>query len=361
MAKQVSKTVIGGFVISAIALLIAGVIILGSGAMFKKTNKYIMFFEKSVKGLSVGAPVVWRGVEIGSVSSIVLDANPEKLSIDIPIIIDVDPSRIKVKHKKARNIDLQLKRLIELGLRAQMTLQSIVTGQLMIEIDFFPDTPVRLSGLEPAYPEIPTITSSMDQLAKKFQQLPIDEIANKLLGVIEKIDNLLGDPEILKIVHNFNTASENLNRLVLDAERLVTDTDSHVNNLAESVQTMVSQTQKLLKTASREIQTVSTDARKLFKNTDGQIQPVGKKAQEALVSARRAMDQAKDTLVTVNSLAGEKSDTRHKLNRALDEIGGAARSLHSLTDYLERHPEALLQGKGGESLFIVEHTEDIYL
>ncbi len=348
MAKQVSKTVIGGFVISAIVLLIAGVIILGGGSILKKTNKYALFFEKSVKGLSVGAPVVWRGVQIGSVSSIVLDADPEKLSINIPIIIEVDPSRVKVKGKRARNIDLQLQRLIERGLRARMTLQSFVTGQMMIEVDFFPDTPVRLTGLEPSYPEIPTISSSMDKLAKKFEKLPIDEIANKLLGVIENIDRVLGEPEIIKIVHNFNTASENLNRLILNADRLVTDTDSHVNNLAESLQAMVSQTQKLVKTASKEIQVVSADARKLFKNTDGQIQPVGKKVQEALVSSRRAMDQAKDTLVSVNQLVGEQSDTRHKLNRALDEVGGAARSLHSLTEYLERHPEALLQGKGGK-------------
>ena len=105
--------------------------------------------------------------------------------------------------------------------------------------------------------------------------------------------------------------------------------------------------QKLLKSASRDIHAVSADARKLLKDTDGQIQPVGKKAQDALVSARQALDQLKDTLATVNGFVGERSDTRHKLNTSLDEIAAAARSLHSLMDYLERHPEALLKGKGG--------------
>jgi len=348
MAKQVSKTVIGGFVISAIVLLIAGVIILGGGSILKKTNKYVMFFEKSVKGLSVGAPVVWRGVQIGSVSSIVLDADPEELIINIPIIIEIDPSRVKVKGKRARNIDLQLKRLVERGLRARMTIQSIVTGQMMIEVDFFPDTPVRLTGLEPAYPEIPTIPSSMDQLAKKIEKLPIEKIAERLLGVIEKINHVLGDPKISKIVANLEKAGGNLNRLILNADQMVTDTKTHIDNLSHNIQGTVTETRKALKSASRDIRTVSADARKLLKNTDGEIQPVGKKAQEALVSARQAMDQAKDTLVSVNQLVGEQSDTRHKLNRALDEIAGAARSLHALMDYLERHPEALLQGKGGK-------------
>lgn len=347
MAKQVSKTVIGGFVISAIAMLIAGVIVLGGGEIFKKTNKYVMFFEKSVKGLSVGAPVLWRGVEVGSVSSIVLNADPEKLTINIPVIVEFDPSRMKVKGERPRETGMQLRRLIDRGLRAQMTLQSIVTGQMMIEVDFFPDSPVRLTGLEPAYPEIPTIPSPMDQLAKKFENLPIEEIADKLLGVIGKVDKLMGDPEIAKILQNLSLAGENLNRLILDANRLITNADEHVSNLSEGLQATVSTAKELLNVATQDIQAVSADARMLLRDTHVQIQPVGLKTQEALVSARRAMDQAKDTLVTVDNVIGERSDTRHKLNRALDEIAGAARSLHSLADYLERHPEALLQGKGG--------------
>ena len=144
-------------------------------------------------------------------------------------------------------------------------------------------------------------------------------------------------------------ASGNVNRLVLGADRLVNDANGEMKTISEGVQNAVSDTQKLLKNASRDIQAVSADARKLLKDTDGQIQPVGKKAQAALVSARQALDQAKNTLAGVNGFVGERSDTRHKLNTSLDEIGAAARSLHSLMDYLERHPEALLKGKGGRA------------
>jgi paraquat-inducible protein B len=109
----------------------------------------------------------------------------------------------------------------------------------------------------------------------------------------------------------------------------------------------MSDAQRLLRIASRDIQAVSADARKLIKNANGQVQPVGKRAQEALGSARRALDQAKITLAAVDGFVGDRSDTRHKLNTLLDEIAAAARSLNSLMDYLERHPEALLRGKGG--------------
>ena len=87
MAKQVSKTVIGGFVISAIVLLVIGIVIFGGGKFFTKTFKYVMFFDSSVKGLNVGAPVVFRGVEIGSVHSVVIRADAEKLKVDIHEII----------------------------------------------------------------------------------------------------------------------------------------------------------------------------------------------------------------------------------------------------------------------------------
>lgn len=347
MAKQASKTVIGAFVISAIVMLIAGVIILGSGTLFKKTNKYVMFFEKSVKGLSVGSPVVWLGVEIGSVSNIILDADPEKLSVNVPVIIEVDPTRMRVRGEKARDLGQQLKRLIDRGLRAQMTQQSFVTGQMRIEVDFLPDTPVRLTGLEPGYPEIPTVPSSIDRFAKKFEDLPIDTIADNLLKLVGTIDTLLGDPELKNLFHNLKLASESVNRLVVDADHLVNNADNHLKTVSEKIQITVSEAQKTLKDVSRNIQAISGDAQELIGDADNQIKPVANKIQEAMVSVRLATDQAKNTLATVNGFVGERSDTRHKLNTSLDEIAGAARSLHSLMDYLERHPEALLKGKGG--------------
>jgi len=347
MAKQVSKTVIGGFVISAIAMLIAGVIIIGGGEMFKKTNKYVLFFEKSVKGLSVGSPVIFRGVEVGSVSSIVLQADPQKLSVDVPVMIEVDPSRMRIKGIRGRDLSEQLRRLIQKGLRAQMIQQSFVTGNMLIELDFLPDTPVRLTGLEPGLPEIPTISSGIDKFARELQELPFQEIAGKLLDVLGKLDKVVGDPEIGEMLNHLNGASEKMNRLLLDVDRLVVDANAQVKSLSKGVQSTLSRTQKALKDTSSKLQALIGDAGKLIQNADSQIQPLGIKAQDALVSVRRALDQAKDTLVTMNDFVGEPSDTRHKLNRALDEISAAARSMHSLADYLERHPESLLQGKSG--------------
>ena len=117
MAKQASKTAIGGFVISAMALLIIGVIVFGGEKYFKKRIKYVLFFEGAVNGLNVGAPVVFRGVKIGSVESVVLRADAETMAMAIPVVIGVDPDQVEVKGKKAKQYRHRLNELIENGLK----------------------------------------------------------------------------------------------------------------------------------------------------------------------------------------------------------------------------------------------------
>jgi paraquat-inducible protein B len=358
MAKQANKTVIGVFVISSIVMLVAGVIIFGSGDIFKKTNRFVMFFESSVKGLSVGAPVIWNGVEVGSVSSIVLRANPKTITINVPVVIEVDPNRMEVEGERNKDLKEQLKRLISKGLRARLALQSIVTGSSMIEVEFLPGTPVRLTGFDKRYPEIPTVKAPMDKLVQKLQNLPIGKIAEKLVDILDNLDGLLADPEIKEMVSNLNVASKKLDQVLENADKLVLDADSQlkgltdnlnnkVNTLSDGMQTTLSGAQKTLQDTSKNIRGVSLDARKLLQDVDGEVKPLSNKIQTALVSARVALDKAENSIATIDGFVGERSDTRHKLNRTLDEISGAAKSLHSLLDYLERHPESLLQGKGG--------------
>jgi paraquat-inducible protein B len=340
MAKQVSKTVIGVFVISAIAMLIAGVIILGSGALFKDTVKYVMFFNQSLKGLSVGSPVLWRGVKIGSVSSITLDANAKKLAINIPVVVEIDRNSMKVEGERPRNMREQIDRMIKQGLRAQIGMQSLVTGQQEIDVDFMPGTPVHLSGIKSEYPEIPTVPSSMEQFSKKLEGMPIQEIAEKLLNILAKADKVLSSPEMTDLAHNLSAATKNASQLMQHTDMMVESAQTQLKSLSESTQATLGTTQTALKE-------VSNDARALLKAMHSQVPPVMTKVRETLVSAQRAMDQATHTLATANSLIGENSNTRLKLNASMDEIASAARSLNSLMSYLDRHPEALLKGRGG--------------
>ena len=184
-------------------------------------------------------------------------------------------------------------------------------------------------------------------MAQKLENLPVEKIADKLVDILDNLDSLLKDPEIRALVHNLNEDSKKLGGFLENTDKLVLNADGQVTQISDSVQMTLSDAQKALKDALMELNGVASDARNLLNGANTQIKPVMQKIQAVLDSANNAMASAEKTLVTLNGFVGENSGTRHQLNRALEEIAAAASSIKSLMDFLERHPNALLVGKGG--------------
>src|SRR4030042_3764548 len=138
MSKQANKTMIGAFVVGATALVVAGVLVFGSAKFLKERHPFVMYFDGSVQGLDVGASVVFRGVKVGTVTDIELRTDPVNLTIQIPVFIEIEMDRLKrtgtlpLKRTPAEGMKL----LVERGLRAQLELQSLVTGKLLVNLDF---------------------------------------------------------------------------------------------------------------------------------------------------------------------------------------------------------------------------------
>ena len=137
MSVKASKALIGAFVLAALALAIAGVALFGTGKLFVPQKKYVMYFDGSVKGLSVGAPVVFRGVRIGSVTDISLQEDIEEMTVRIPVVAQINLNKFRMTGEGGEGSD-NLRDLIDRGLRAQLQYQSIVTGQRMVGFDFYP-------------------------------------------------------------------------------------------------------------------------------------------------------------------------------------------------------------------------------
>ncbi|MCE5336512.1 MAG: MlaD family protein, partial [Desulfobacteraceae bacterium] len=165
MSAKTNPKLIGAFVLGAAALVVAAVVTFGSGKLFSDRERCVLFFDSSVKGLSVGAPVLFRGVKVGSVVDISLVFDSQDVTFRIPVVIEVEFDRVTEAHadprKKpdANSERVLLKKLIEKGLRAQLNTQSFLTGQLYVMIDLFPDSAVRLTGIKSNYVELPTIPS----------------------------------------------------------------------------------------------------------------------------------------------------------------------------------------------------------
>ena len=214
MSKKANKTLIGAFVVGAVILLIMSLVVFSSGRLFRKTNKYVLFFEGSIKGLVVGAPVTFKGVKIGEVKDIRLVYDPATRFAFIPVIIETQPNLIKgTPTKRSRD---NFKFLVENGLRAQLDLQSLLTGQLAVALDFFPDKPARLLGLIKEYPEIPTVSSLLGELLKDIGEIRLKEIASDLQESMRSLNIALKESQETIIFGIENTVRE-----ITDAARAV--------------------------------------------------------------------------------------------------------------------------------------------
>ena len=226
MSKKTSKTLIGAFVVGAIALLVVAVLVFGSGKFFAPTRKFVMFFSGSVKGLNVGAPVMFSGVKVGEVTEIQLRVDTRDLTAVIPVFIEIDPREFTVPKEEQESFFTKkyayIKRLIEKGLKGQLQMQSFVTGQLMINLGFYPEKSINLVGRNEKYPEIPTVPTAMEELSKTLEQLPLKDIVAKLdstMDGLQKILNAPGAKDVLTSVNASLKEVENTLAALQDMER----------------------------------------------------------------------------------------------------------------------------------------------
>ncbi len=333
MSKPANKTMIGAFVVGAVTLAVVAIVLFGSGRFFRKTDLWLTFFQGSVKGLNVGSPVVFRGVQIGEVTDIIVGFDPNELEVLIPVFFEVAPEKFQNigKREETRGEDMG-KALISRGLRAQLQIQSLVTGQLLINIDFYPDTPANLIGMERFKDtiafreswEIPSVPTPLQELEKALSELNIKEITEDLRKAMNGIAKLVSSPELQEGITVIKDT-------LTDVQKLARNLDSKLEPLATSIdQTLI------------EARAGIGDARKLMKEQAPLLVSELKKATEA---ATTALDHASKTLKSIENVAEEGTQLRHEVSATLTEIAAASRSVRVLADFIEQHPDALLRGR----------------
>jgi len=330
MSKQANTKLIGGFVLGAIVLTVAGILLFGSGKFFSHQKEFVLFFEDSVKGLNIGAAVDFRGVNVGTVKEIKVVVAKDDFSLLIPVVIEIDLDRItfeSAESKLIQHVELgtYIQLLIDNGLKAQLSMQSLITGQLGIHLDFYPDRPIRLLGAEPSYKEIPTIESGLSALSKTLENLPLAEIADKVEKTLDAIEKLATSPDLKQSLVSFHQTFD-------EAHVFLRNLDSRVEPLATSTELTLSEARKLFRNGAQ-----------LARNLDLSIPPLIASLEDTSKATGVTMKGANKA---VEGFAGDNSPVRFELIKALNEFSAAARSFRVLTEYLENHPEALIKGKG---------------
>ena len=320
MTPQTYKTLVGAFVVGGLVLFTLGVILLGGGRLFSNDVEYVLYFDGSVSGLSIGAPVVFRGVPMGSVTQISLVANARDSNVTIPVTIRIDERSFIRASGRALSESAQqeiIRRMVERGLRARLQLQSLITGQYRVELDFFPDTPMNFRSATPDL-EIPTVPSPIDTLQRTLARIPLDQLVGTLSSILENVSAAVDNGKLKAAVEAFTATFTETQHLLSDSP------------LRHSLDNTLSQVDGATRAMQKELPGALASFHSAMDNLA--------KAAERL---RGVADSAENTL-------GRDSPTMNEVRRLLTESIAAARSLRNLADMLERNPEALLMGRQGK-------------
>jgi paraquat-inducible protein B len=332
MAKKANPKLIGGFVIGAIALAVIGAIAFGGGKFLTPKDKAVLFFSgASLSGLDVGSPVTFRGIKIGSVTGLVIHYDVDKQTLQIPVYIEIETNKIQIVSGQRDVKNLQT--LVERGLRAQLVVQSLVTGQASVEFNFHPDTPAKLVGGEPGMIELPTIPSDIDLLKanvtsvlQRIGKLPLDQIATESLETVKTANQLVANlnAQIAPLTENLKGVSNQATATLKEAQsRLELKEGEPMQNLNEAL----------------------VGAQQLIGNVDKGVTPLVASAETLMKTTLSTLEQAQRTLQTAQVTISPDSTLYFELNRTLRSVQATSNSIRAFADYMQRHPDALLTGK----------------
>jgi paraquat-inducible protein B len=269
---------------------------------------------------------VFRGVKIGEVTKMMIYAHHGDQSYDIPVILEIEQDNFESIGPEIKDEKQYLQELIKKGLRARLQLQSIVTGQLMINIDFYPNSPVNLVGTDKiaiarGLMEVPTIPTPMQELEKTLEEIPLGEIVKSVTKSLEAIETLLTSEELTKSLGHFKQSMQEIRDLA-----------RHVDEKIDPLAAELDQTLK--------------DAQTLLRKVNSHVDPLAVSIQNTVADARPAVNEVERAFANLADLTAKGSEERKQLDRTLKEFQAAARSIRLWAEYLERHPEALIRGKG---------------
>ncbi|NCC52183.1 MAG: MCE family protein [Spartobacteria bacterium] len=323
MSKKANPALVGAFVLGAVALALTGIIVFGGGSFFEKKVTCVLYFDESIAGLDIGAPVEFQGVRIGTVSDIqiVLD-DIEDGVIKRPVTIQLEERRFhyscpldRMAPRDEEDLETGMEHLVtERGLRARLALQSMLTGKLKVECGYFPKTPdTRKEKKVGQVWVLPTIPTPMHNLGKEIEELPLKAIVHETHSAIKGVAELVSSLASSGAISNLNATLQSTDILMTKINEDITPLMGESRDTLESVRVTLDDLQALL-------QKIESD-----------IEPFLVSLTETSEKAGQAMD--------------EQSPLRNEILQTMRELTKAARSVRYLTDYLEQHPEALLRGK----------------
>ncbi len=343
MSKKANPALIGGFVLGALALAVGGILVFGSGTLFQPRRPVVMYFNESVQGLDVGAPIVLSGVTIGSVTDIDLVVDPATATPRVLVRGQFLPETVSLEGADARTFweedahgELLGRRLIEKGMRAQLGITSLITGKLAVNLVFRPDTEIDLVEAGPDFRtpqgagEIPTVQSDLaavrdviERVMNKVAELPLEETLRDFSGFLSGAERLINKPEL-------SASIDETKALLTDLRALVNNVDAKAAPLLDKASIAVT-----------DIADAAESARQLMDRAE----PLENQLAAAVRRLESVLEDADVLMQTATRVISPGKPLHEELIVTIRDVGSAARSLRALADTLEQNPNSILFGR----------------
>lgn len=340
--RRASPFIIGAFVVGALAVLAVALVALHGQNWFKRPQRVVMYFSGSVFGLQKGAPVVFRGVRVGDVTDISVRYDGKTDNFAIPVIAELDADAVRGLEGRFTHEDIghALPMLIQRGLTAQLGTQSLVTGQLYVDLDFRSKPPGVLHGGDQGdATEIPTSATAFQALKNQLESVDLRKIVDDLSQIANSARTLIASPELKQGMKDFAATAGHARRLAAQLDRRA----EPLTRGAERAMASVDRAGDKVGSAADKVG-VGADKAATLLDPDG---PVARDLQHALAELSRAS-------ASLNEAAASDGPLLQQTERTMRDLSSAARALRQLANSLDAQPEALLRGRKPDPRAAVE-------
>ena len=320
---SVKPSIVGGFVLTGLALAIAAILLFGHLDLFSPEQRAVVLFPGSISGLAVGAPVTFRGVQVGSVRRISVRLDGKDLTAQIAVIVELNRDALRAADGTLADTPLSLPRLLRAGLVAQLNTSSLITGQLQVELDLRPDLRTGLTKSALGMPEIPAVASPFESIQTQIEQLQVRQLvdtAQRTLESIQHVSDQLGD-------------------------RMGPLLDSVQKTSEGASNTLQSATATIQKIGSESTQTLGDFDRVAIEGQQ-QLTDRGTELSHVIADTDRTVHEVNTLSTSLNDMLSPRSQTRGNFDAALRDLAATASSLRDFSREIDRDPSLILT-RGG--------------
>ncbi len=345
MSKKANPLLVGWFATGGLVIVIIGLLILGGGEIFEQKFPCVAYFEESISGLDIGAPVDFKGVRVGTVTDVQIVIDRDKREIKRPVTFVLEPARIRFVGGDATIDRDGVINSVRTGLKVMLAKQSLLTGKLKLELYFSDSETNSTVEKKDGIVEVPSVLSPMAAAKKTIEEVDIPSIFTDIKTITGSLSNIATNDDLKHIISELNATMGELHKLTQNANANIKPLGSNLIALTESLQLSITNINNTIGGIKERIPLMSSNLLSLATSTQEGVQNANKFIGDLSQQLIPLMQESTLAISNINAKVDARSDFSIELKTLLENINKTTKSIGEMVNYIERHPESMMRGK----------------